>query len=173
MPFEPVPHEEIPHKVALAYDRLRDGGVLLVGAGQDGKANPMTISWWLFGRFYHGSPVSVVAVKPARYTFGLLEQTPEFVVSVLPRDRRAAVDFCGSHSGRDVDKFQATGLTPEPSLCVRVPSIKQAAVNFECRRYHVERPPHMILTPEHRREPAEQQHSIYFSEVLAIQCWRP
>lgn len=172
MPFEPIPPERVPEKVALGYDRLTKGGVLLVGAGRDGRANPMAISWWLLGRFYHDRPVSVVAVKPTRYTFGLLEQVPEFVVSVLPADRRDAVDFCGCHSGRDVHKFRETGLTPEPSLRVSVPSIKEAAANFECRRYHVQRPPHTILTPEHRERPLGEQHSIYFSEVLAIQRWQ-
>jgi len=94
------------------------------------------------------------------------------VVSVLPAEWREAVDYCGCNSGRDVDKFAETGLTPEPSLRVAVPSIKQAAVNFECRTYHVQRPPHMLLTPEHREQPLGEQHSIYFSEVLAIQSWR-
>ena len=139
----------------------------------DGKPNAMTISWWLFGRFYHANPMSVVAVKPARYTFGLLEQVPELVVSVLTSERREAVAFCGCHSGRDTDKFAATGLTPEASLHVRAPSIKEAAVNIECRCYHVERPPHMLLTPEHREDPVDEQHSIYFAEVLAIQSWKP
>ena len=171
MPLETIPPAEISDKVALAYDRLRDGGVLLTGVGRDGVPNPMTISWWLFGQFYHGNPVSVVAVKPVRYTFGLLEQVPEYVVSVLTKEWRGAVDLCGTQSGRDLDKFEATGLTPTPSLHVSVPSIKEAAVNFECRSYHVERPPHMILTPEHRDRPVGEQHSIYFGEVLAIQRW--
>lgn len=172
MPFVPIPDDDIPAQVALAYDRLCNGGVLLVGAGRDGKPNPMTISWWLFGQFYHGRPMSVVAVKPIRYTFGLLEQTREFVVSVMPAEWRDAVDYCGSHSGRDVDKLDATGMSVAPSLEVGVPSIKQAAANFECRCYHIERPPHMILTPEHRQQPLGEQHSIYFSEVLAIQSWQ-
>ena len=173
MPFEPVPPEESADKVALAYDRLRDGGLLLTAVGRYGRPNPMTVSWWLFGRFYHHNPVSVVAVKPIRYTFGLLEQVPEYVVSVLDSQWRDAVDFCGTRSGRDVDKFEAVGLTPAQSLHVRVPSIKEAAVNFECRQYHVQRPPHGILTPEHRERPLGEQHSIYFAEVLAIQCWQP
>ena len=173
MPFEPIPPERVPEKVALGYDRLTKGGVLLVGAGRDGRANPMAISWWLLGRFYHDRPVSVVAVKPTRYTFGLLEESGEYVVSVLADPWRDAVAFCGSHSGRDADKLQATGLTAAPSLCVSVPSIKEAAANFECRCTHVERPPHRILTPDHRDQPLAEQHSIYFAEVLAIQHWQP
>jgi len=173
MPFALIPPAKVPSKLALAYDRLTHGGVLLTGVGSDGRANSMTISWWLFGPFYHGRPVSVVAVKPVRYTFNLLEQVGEYVVSVLDDSWRSAVDYCGCHSGRDGDKFAATGLTPAPSLHVRAPSIQQAAVNFECRCYHVERPPHGILTPEHRERPLGEQHSIHFAEVLAIQSWQP
>ncbi len=34
------------------------------------------------------------------------------------------------------------------------------------RIYHYQRPPHMILTPEHRQAPVDQQHTIYFAEVV-------
>jgi len=29
----------------------------------------------------------------------------------------------------------------------------------------------MLLTPEHRRRPLEQQHTIYFAEVLGTYRW--
>ncbi len=40
------------------------------------------------------------------------------------------------------------------------------SISVECRIYHYEHPPHMILTPEHRQVPLEQQHTIYFAEVV-------
>jgi flavin reductase (DIM6/NTAB) family NADH-FMN oxidoreductase RutF len=42
------------------------------------------------------------------------------------------VDYCGIVSGRDVDKFKATGFTPVPGTRVKTPLIKECPVNMEC-----------------------------------------
>jgi len=141
-------------------------GVLLVSVGKDGRPNVMTIGWLLLGRSYHENPIAVVAVRPARYTFKLLDEVEEFVIAVPTHKLEKAVAFCGEKSGREVDKFKETGLTPVPSVHVKPPSIKECIINIECRIYKKIRPPHYILTPEHRRAPIPEQHTIYFAEVL-------
>jgi len=141
-------------------------GVLLTSIGEQGRSNVMTIGWGLYGTFYHGRPMAVVAVRPACYTFGLLDEVGEFVLCV-PTDQIAEqVAFCGKASGHDCDKFAESGLRPIPSTHVGPVSIAQCPVHVECRIYHKERPPHSILTPEHREKPLEAQHTIYFAEVL-------
>ena len=141
-------------------------GVLLTSIGEDGRSNAMTIGWGLYGWFYHDHPVAVVAVRPACHTFRLLDEVPEFVLCVPTDEISDAVAFCGRESGRDCDKFKETGLTTVPSVRVRPVSIAECPVHVECRIYHKQRPPHFILTPEHREKPLEQQHTIYFAEVL-------
>jgi len=141
-------------------------GVLLTSCAQDGRANIMTIGWGLYGSFYHGHCVAVVAVRPACYTFGLLDEVPEFVLCVPTDDIAEAMAFCGKASGHTCDKFAETGLTALPSTHVRPPSITECPISIECRIYHAQRPPHYILTPEHREQPLEAQHTIYFAEVL-------
>jgi flavin reductase (DIM6/NTAB) family NADH-FMN oxidoreductase RutF len=141
-------------------------GVLLTSCSAGGAPNVMTIGWGLYGSFYHDHCVAVVAVRPACYTFHLLDEVPEFVLCVPTDEIADAVAFCGSESGRTCDKFKETGLTPVPSHYVKPPSIAQCPINVECRIYHKQRPPHFILTPEHRRQPVEAQHTVYFAEVL-------
>ena len=65
-----------------------------------------------------------------------------------------------------MDKFAAAGLTRVPSAHVTPPSILECPINVECRVYAQVAPPHMLLTPEHRQRPLEEQHTIYFAEVL-------
>jgi len=77
--------------------------------------------------------VVAVGFRPATYTNGLIRKTGEFVVNLPSRDILEAVDYCGSTSGRNVDKFKATGLTPLPAKHVRPPLIKECPVNIECR----------------------------------------
>lgn len=152
----------------LALERLNDGGVLVSCIGADGRPNLITVSWWLFGWFYHGNPISVIAIRRDRYSHQLLEAVPEYVVAVPSAEIRAAADFCGSHSGRDCDKFERTGLTPVASYHVRPPSVAECPVNYECRIYEAVHPPHRLLTPEHRAVPEDRQHTIYFAEVLGV-----
>lgn len=150
----------------IAFDRMRDMGLLVNSIGGNGSPNTMTIGWWLLGYFYHDKPVSVIAIRPACHTFKLLDEVGEFVVSVPGETLRKACAFCGRETGAAVDKFSRMKLTRAPSVNVRPPSIRECPINIECRIYHKERPPHMILTPEHRQAPLEAQHTIYFSEVL-------
>ena len=143
-------------------------GVLLTSIGSAGRPNVMTIGWALYGYFYHGHPMVVAAVRPACHTFKLLDEVAEFVLCVPTEEIAEAVAFCGRESGRDHDKFAETGLTPIPSTHVRPPSIAQCPIHVECRIYHEQRPPHMILTPEHREKPLDAQHTIYFAEVVGV-----
>lgn len=112
------------------FEILDLGWALLVGGRE--RPNPMTISWGGLGTLWN-RPVATVYVRPTRFTFSLLEATPEFTLNFLPESFRDALDFCGTRSGRDVDKWRATGLTTEPSAVVGVPRVSQAILALECR----------------------------------------
>jgi len=143
-------------------------GALLVSIDKQGRPNIMTIGWLLLGCSYYENPIAVVAVHPDRYTFKLLDEVDEFVISVPTPDLKEAVALCGEKSGKDINKFKMTRLTPIPSIQIKPPSIKECTINIECRIYNKIRPPHYILTPEHRRSPISKQHTIYFAEILGV-----
>ena len=146
--------------------RMRGEGVLCTVADDRGRQNVLTLGWGLIGRSYHGRPILAIAVTPQRFSWHSLEQIPEFVIAVPDDSLKEQVALCGTESGRDLDKFSVAGLTAVPSVHVRPPSIRECPINVECRIYASVAPPHMLLTPEHRRRPLEQQHTIYFAEVL-------
>jgi len=147
-------------------ERMRTCGVLCTVVDAEGKQNLLTLGWGHIGPHYHGHPILVIAVAPPRHSWRFLESVPEFVIAVPDDGLRGAVELCGTKSGRDLDKFKAAGLTPVPSVHVRAPSILECPINVECRIYTRIHPPHMLLTPEHRESPVEEQHTIYFAEVL-------
>ena len=152
----------------LLYRKMVHPGMFLTSIDKDSVPNVMAIGWGLWGWFYHDRPIFVVAVTPQRYTWSRLEQIPQYVVSVPGEDLDDAVEFTGTHSGRDMDKFREAGLTPMASHHVRPPSIAECVVNIECQVYHAQHPPHNILTPEHRQHPLAEQHTLYFAEVLGV-----
>lgn len=152
--------------------RMQEGGVLCTVADKAGKQNLLTIGWGQIGPTYQGNPIFIIAVSPPRFSWRFLEEVPEFVIAVPDDTLKSEVAFCGSKSGRDLDKFTATGLTVVPSVHVKPPSIVECSINIECRIYTKVAPPHMLLTPGHRKQPVEKQHTIYFAEVLGTYRWQ-
>ena len=147
-------------------NRMRKGGVLCTVVDKSYNANIITLGWGQIGPSYHGHPVFIIAIAPQRYSWHFLEESPEFVIAIPNDSLNKAVKICGTLSGRDVDKFEASGLTPVISHIVKAPSILECPINIECRVYAKIAPPHLLLTPEHRKAPVEMQHTIYFAEVL-------
>jgi flavin reductase (DIM6/NTAB) family NADH-FMN oxidoreductase RutF len=149
-------------------NHIRSGrdGVLCTVADKAGRQNLLTLSWGQIGPSYHAHPVFIIAVTPKRHSWRFLQEVPEFVIAVPDDSLRPALHLCGTRSDRDLDKFKAAALPPVPSMHVQAPSIAECPINVECRIYATISPPHMLLTPEHRLKPIEEQHTIFFAEVL-------
>jgi flavin reductase (DIM6/NTAB) family NADH-FMN oxidoreductase RutF len=104
---------------------------LITCVDRDGKPNIITLGEVAMVSL---KPTRVsVGARPATYSNGLIKATGEFVINFPTVDIIDEVDFCGTRSGRDVDKFAETGLTPEPAIHVRPPLIKECPVNLECK----------------------------------------
>lgn len=82
----------------------------LVSAGDKTKANTMTVSWGGTGVLW-GKNVVYIFIRDSRYTKEFIDNGEFFSLSFLSEKYRDALNFCGSHSGRDCDKFKETGLT--------------------------------------------------------------
>ena len=73
-----------------------------------------------------------IAIRKARYSHGLISESRQFVVNLPTVDLVEQTDWCGTHSGRKLDKFRETGLTPVASTRVAAPLIEECPVNIEC-----------------------------------------
>ena len=104
--------------------------VLVTSIGSEGKPNIITLAW--AGIVCSDPPTIGIGVRPHRHSYGLIEESGEFVVNIPTTGILEQTDFCGAVSGKDVDKFSATGLTPEPAEKVRPPLIRECPVNIEC-----------------------------------------
>jgi len=104
--------------------------VLVTSVGSEGKPNIITLAW--AGIVCSDPPTLSVGIRPHRHSYRLIEESGEFVVNIPTTEILEQTDFCGVVSGKDVDKFSATGLTPEPAEEVRPPLIRECPVNIEC-----------------------------------------
>ena len=110
--------------------------VLVSAADKDGNSNLITVAW--AGTICSDPPMLSISVRPERYSYHMIRETGEFVVNLTTEELVRAVDFCGVKSGRDTDKWQETGLTPEKASVVNVPLVRQSPVNLECRVLRVD-----------------------------------
>jgi flavin reductase (DIM6/NTAB) family NADH-FMN oxidoreductase RutF len=105
---------------------------VLVGCGDiDGVRNLITIAW--AGTIASEPAMLSISVRRERYSYELLEATAQFTVNLPTRKMVRAVDYCGVKSGREVDKFKETGLTPWRAETVKAPLIAEAPLGLECR----------------------------------------
>lgn len=104
--------------------------VLVTCVDPRGKPNIITLAW--AGVVCSDPPTLGLGIRPQRFSFGLIEETREFVVNIPTTEILKQADLCGVVSGRDTEKFSLTGLTPEPAQKVRPPLIRECPVNIEC-----------------------------------------
>ena len=84
---------------------------MLITAGDDAGINTMTASWGTVGVLWN-KPVLTCFIRPQRFSYPLACREARMSFAFLPEQYRAALQYCGTHSGRDGDKFAAAGLTP-------------------------------------------------------------
>jgi flavin reductase (DIM6/NTAB) family NADH-FMN oxidoreductase RutF len=149
---------------AETIKQMAGNGLLLV-SGE--KGNPMTIGWGTIGIIW-GIPVFCVLVRPSRYSFGLLEEHPEFTVNVPVAQLQKQVFVCGTKSGRDVDKVKKCGFTLAVSKDISVPYIKECPVHYECRIIHKNKVSENTLDPglDSSFYPDRDVHTVYFGKIL-------
>lgn len=105
--------------------------VLVTCADDEGKPNIITLAW---AGVASADPWTVaLGIRPGRYSYDLMTRHEEFVVNVPTADLLRESDYCGVVSGKNIDKFAETGLTPIPAKVVTPPLIEECPVNLECR----------------------------------------
>ena len=99
------------------------------------KPNVMAVAWG--GICCSKPPCVAISVRAATYTYGNLMERKAFTVNIPSRDHVEAADYIGMASGRDVDKFAVTGLTPVGSDLVDAPFVAEFPLSLECKVVHV------------------------------------
>ena len=106
--------------------------VFIVGTYDgDGKPNVMAVAWG--GICCSSPPCVTISLRKATYTYGCLMDKKEFTISLPSEAFIKEADYFGTVSGRKVDKFADTGLTPIMSDVVDAPYVKEFPFILECK----------------------------------------
>lgn len=109
---------------------INDGWGLLT-AGDESGWNTMTVSWGAIGELWN-KDVAIAFVRPQRYTKEFIDGSDYFTLCFFDEEYRKALQLCGTKSGRDIDKAQATGLTP--LFQCGTTAFEQAKLVLVCRK---------------------------------------
>lgn len=105
---------------------------LIIGTyGPDGRPDAMAAAWG--GICSSRPPAVAVSVQKVRQTYENLMRQREFTISIPSVDYVKEADYFGIVSGRDTDKFAATGLSPVKGDRVNAPYVGEFPVVLECR----------------------------------------
>lgn len=150
--------------------QLPRGAFLSVKA--ESRINTMTIGWGSIG-FIWGKPVLMVMVRTSRYTYGLINESNDFSVSVpLTNDFRQALAEAGKKSGRDIDKFTALQLRAQQAREIESPVIDNCGLIYECRLLYRQPMDLQQLDEEivSKYYSDGDYHVLYFGEIAA--CYK-
>ena len=147
--------------------KIKDGAFLTVKSGN--ALNTMTIGWASFGVVW-SKPIMMVAVRLSRHTFGIIEAAKDFTVTVPVGDMHKELAFCGSKSGRDMDKIQARPTWKQPTAArLHRRLSKPAGRHYECKIIYKSAmdPARLDKGYDSTLYPKKDYHTLYFGEILA------
>lgn len=102
---------------------------LVTTIDDSGNSNIITLAW--VGIVCSNPFMVGVSIRPSRHSHKLLLEVPEMVINVPTEKILRQTDFCGTVSGRALDKFSATNLTAARASIVKPPLIAECPINLE------------------------------------------
>ena len=138
---------------------------MLITAGNPESYNTMTASWGGFGVLWNKN-ICFCVVRPTRHTYNFMEESDAFSLSFFDEKYRKALNFCGAHSGRDVNKAAATGLTQIAGDHGTV-YFQEACLVMECKKLYFQDidPKNFMDISLDKNYPLKDYHRMYIGEV--------
>ncbi len=139
---------------------------LLITAGNEKRFNTMTASWGGLGNLWN-KPVAFIFIRPQRFTYQFTEKEDFFAIQFFNEKYRSILNFCGSHSGKDVDKIKESGLKVCTSDNGNI-YFEQALIQMECRKLYCADldPNHFVDKALLKNYPKKDFHRMYIGEIV-------
>lgn len=125
--------------------------VVLISSGNLEKANIATVAWT--GIINTEPAMLYISLRESRYSHKIISKSKEFVVNIPSDNFAREVDFCGTKSGKNIDKFKECKFTKRISNVISAPAIKECPINIEC------------IVKEQKNLGS---HDIFISEIVSV-----
>lgn len=141
---------------------------LLITAGTPEKCNTMTASWGAMGVMWGKNAVTVY-IRPQRYTKEFVDKEETFTISVLGEKYRKALNYCGTVTGKGIDKIREAGLTVYG--IDKTAGIAEADLIMVCKKMYQDNiKPECFLEMENDKKwyAEKDYHTMYIAEVVKV-----
>jgi flavin reductase (DIM6/NTAB) family NADH-FMN oxidoreductase RutF len=105
--------------------------VLALSVDDAGTPDIITLGWAM--PTSNQPPMVAISVGHTRYSHELISKGKEYVLAFPGPDLAEACMFCGTNSGRDVDKVKEMKLKTHPAKLIKPPLLGGCVSNFEVR----------------------------------------
>lgn len=164
MSFEKINVEDLEFSPVKA---IGENWGILTGCSEEGF-NSMTVSWGSAGVLW-SKPAVFVFVRPGRHTFKFTEQGEYFSLALMGEGMHEKMAVFGKKSGRDVDKYAASGFTARNEDGVFYP--EEADTVFICKKIAA-----TFITPDwfidetidEKNYPNKDYHRMYVGEIVKV-----
>ncbi len=146
------------------FDKIGKSWFLISSGDQNGY-NTMTASWGFMGIMWGKNTFNCV-VRPSRHTFDFIEKNSLFTISFFDEKYRDMLNYCGSHSGRDVDKAKETGLTP--LYIENTVTFEQASEIYVCKKIYSQNMSEECIIDKSCLAfyETDKMHKLYIGEII-------
>lgn len=158
--FKKIEPTQIPGNVIKMWNDY-----FIITAGNDELFNPMAGGWGGLGNLFN-RPVAYCFIDPSRYTYGIMQKNNTYTLTFYTPAYQDAIQYVGTHSGRDGDKVAGSKLTP-----ITTPSgskaFAEAWLVIECKKIATQ-----LLTPSSITDPAvkakypNKQTELFVGEII-------
>lgn len=139
---------------------------MLITAGNKSEFNTMTASWGGFGILWN-VPVSYIFVRPTRHTYQFTEANPYYTLCFFENKYKSILTYCGTHSGKTVDKITECGLVPLETEKGNI-YFEQSKLVIECSKMYYDdiRPGNFIDNAIEKNYPIRDYHRMYIGKIV-------
>lgn len=140
---------------------------MLITAGTAQRCSTMTASWGGLGVLWK-QPMATIYIRPQRYTRQFVDENEYFTLTFFSEQWRKELTFCGTKSGRDVDKVKECGFTVAEAQC-GAPYFEQADLVLVCRK-RMMLPMDPAAMPDEVKQTLykDDYHNIYWGEIVEV-----
>jgi flavin reductase (DIM6/NTAB) family NADH-FMN oxidoreductase RutF len=138
---------------------------MLITAGTPESYNTMTASWGGLGVLWDRK-ICFCVVRPTRHTYSFMEKHDLYTLSFLEEQYRDILTYCGTKSGRDVNKIADTGLTPVFGRGTTY--FAEAKLVLECKKIYLQdiKPDKFLDSTIDEFYPKKDYHRMYIGEIV-------
>lgn len=131
------------------------------------EPNVMTASWGFIGVMW-GKRVAVVPIRNSRYTKEIIDKTGEFSMCIPYNSMADELKFCGTHSGRNINKYQECGLKINKTKSINTYIVEGCDAYFECRVIQVLPLNNENISAEILKQYGDNPdyHNFYIAEII-------